>query len=135
MMYYQLHLSAEAVARPGENVRAFARAVRSRIGDERIVFTELGFHPLQTLMGIHETDPPPPDALSQPGWLIAPASDFPGIRPELLSDDIPAIKEIRNAAAQIHERRSGPLGLYRLPIVATTQPATTTTRSTADRGT
>ncbi|MGB7160782.1 MAG: glycosyltransferase family 39 protein [Tepidisphaeraceae bacterium] len=134
--YYQWRLSPEAVGRSGDNVKVFARDVRKVVGpDQRIVFTELGFHPLQTLIGIHETDPLPPDALAQSGWLIAPASDFPGVAPVVLSDDIPAIKEIRNATAQIHERRSGRLGLYRLPLDAgegTTREATTTPTTWVD---
>ena len=114
---YQWRQSPEALEQSGEHVKAFARVVRQHVRPgERIVFTELGFHPLQTLMGIHETDPMPPGALEQPGWLIAPASDFPGVQPVAISDDIPQIKQIKNAVAEIHERRSGRLGLYRLPL-------------------
>ncbi len=132
---YQWRRSPEALERSGEHVKAFARDVRRHVPpSERIVFTELGFHPLQTLMGIHETDPPPPDALAQPGWLIAPASDFPDVRSVVVSRDIPQIKQIKDAPAQIHERRSGPLGLYRLPLERTPEGATTTTRSTLDGG-
>ncbi|HEV2296847.1 MAG TPA: hypothetical protein VGR35_23605 [Tepidisphaeraceae bacterium] len=120
---YQWRRSPEALSRSGENVKAFARAVRQHVDrDERILFTELGFHPLQTLMGIHETDPLPPGALEQPGWLIAPASDLPGVEPIVLSDDIPQIKEIKNAVVQIHERRTGRLGLYRLPLIGIPKP-------------
>jgi hypothetical protein len=123
---YQWNRSPEALNRYGEHVKAFARDVRRHVGaGERIVFTELGFHPLQTLMGIHETDPLSPGALDEPGWLIAPASDLPGVRPVAISEDIPAIKEIKNANAQIHERRYGRLGLYRLPLDQPTTRATT----------
>jgi 4-amino-4-deoxy-L-arabinose transferase-like glycosyltransferase len=128
---YQWRRSPEALERGGENVKAFAREVRKHVGrDERVVFTELGFHPLQTLMGIHETDPPPPDALAQSGWLIAPASDLPGVGAVVVSEDIPQIKQIKNAVAQIHERRSGRLGLYRLPLERT--PASAATQHALD---
>ena len=130
--HYQWRRSPEALERGGENVKAFAREVRRHVPrGERVVFTELGFHPLQTLMGIHETDPPPPDALAQSGWLIAPASDLPGVRAVAMSEDIPQIKQIKNAVAQIHERRSGRLGLYRLPL-ETKDEGATTTRQTSD---
>jgi 4-amino-4-deoxy-L-arabinose transferase-like glycosyltransferase len=127
---YQWRRSPEALEHSGDNVKAFARDVRKHVRrDERIVFTELGFHPLQTLMGIHETDPLPPDALSLNGWLIAPVADLPGVRAVAVSRDIPQIKQIKDAPSQIHERRSGVLGLYRLPLERPSEAATTQTAS------
>jgi 4-amino-4-deoxy-L-arabinose transferase-like glycosyltransferase len=114
---YQWTQSPEAVERKGEHVKAFARDVRSHVQPgERIVFAELGFHPLQTVMGMHQTDPATDADFDQSGWLIAAVSDYPGARPVVISDDIPAIKEMKNTLAQIHERRAGRLGLYRLPM-------------------
>jgi 4-amino-4-deoxy-L-arabinose transferase-like glycosyltransferase len=126
---YQWTASPEAVGQFGEHVKTFARDVCSHVRPgERIVFAELGFHPLQTLMGMHQTDPPTDADFAQRGWLIAAVRDFrdmPDVKPVIVSDDIQDIQV--GKGARIFERRSGRLGLYRLPLPrpTTEEPATT----------
>jgi len=56
-------------------------------------------------------------------------ADLPGVRAVAVSRDIPQIKQIKDAPSQIHERRSGVLGLYRLPLERPSEAATTQTAS------
>jgi len=120
---YQWRRSPEAVGREGEYLKSFARDVKKVAGDDRIVFTALGFHPLQTLLGRHQTDPVTFGDLAGPGWAIMPVADVTTVRPLVISNEIPQVKVVANAVTQIHERRSGRLGLYRLPLMP--GPATT----------
>lgn len=126
---YQWRRSPGAVAREGEKIKSFAREVRRVAGEERIVFTELGFHPLQTLLGRHDTDPPTYGELAGPGWAIAPVADLPGVTPTAISDELPQVKVLKNVDTLVDMRRSGRLGLYRLPLLP--GPATTATAPAA----
>lgn len=135
---YQWRRSPEAVGREGEKFKSFARAVQEVAGDDPIVFTELGFHPLQTLLGRHSTEPVAPEALEQPGWAIMPVSDAPHVQPVAVSDELPQVRVLEHGTTLLDMRRAGRLGLYRLPLSrppggGTTQASPSTTEAAAPR--
>ncbi len=87
----EMFFSRGARTETGDAIVAFSRGAERIVGSDAVVFADLGYVPIPTLMGQHQVGPATEDEIGAAHWVIMPVRDsLP--EPVLVSDELKRLR-------------------------------------------